>query len=50
MQRRQLVSGFHFHIFDLKDYRDGLIFVGAIYETVSVPYLTVLGSLKKSPL
>ena len=48
MQRRQSHSGFRFRIFDLKDSKDELILIvsgtllqvlGAIYETVSVPYL-----------
>ena len=48
-------SGFHLHIFVLKDSNDELILIvsgtllqilGAIYETVSVPYLTVLGFLE----
>ena len=52
VQRRQSHSGFHLRIFVLKDSNDELILIvsgtlllilGAIYETVSVPYLTVLG-------
>ena len=55
MQRRKSHSGFHLHIFVLKDSNDELILIvsgtllqilGAIYETVSVPYLTVLGFLE----
>ena len=55
MQRRESFSGFHFCILDLKDSKDGLNLtvtgtflqiLGAIYETVSVPYLTVLGFLE----
>ena len=48
-------SGFHLFIFALKDCNNELILIasgtllqilGAIYETVSVLYLTVLGFLK----
>ena len=51
LQRLQSHSGFHFCIFDLKDSNDKRILIfsgtllqvlGALYETVSVPYLTVL--------
>ena len=47
-----IAFGFHLRIFVLKDSNDELILIvsgtllqilGAIYETVSVPYLTVLG-------
>ena len=59
VQRRQSHSGFHLRIFVLKDSNDELILIvsgtllqilGAIYETVSVPYLTVLGFLEQSSL
>ena len=52
VQRRQSHSGFHLRIFVLKDSNDELILIvsgtlllilGVIYETVSVPCLTVLG-------
>ena len=55
VQRRQSHSGLHLRIFDLKECKDELILIvsgtslqilGAIYETVSVPYLTVLGFLE----
>ena len=55
MQGRQSHSGFHFCIFDLKDSKEELILIvsgtllqilGAIYETVSVPYQTVLEFLE----
>ena len=55
VQRRQLHSGFHFRIFNLKYSKDELILLvsgncvqilGAIYETVPVLYLTVLGFLE----
>ena len=45
----------HLYIFDITDYKDELILIvsgtlpqisGAIYETVSVLYLTVLGFLE----
>ena len=48
-------SGFHFRIFDLNDSKDELILtvsvtllqiLGTVYETVSVPYLVVLGFLE----
>ena len=48
-------SGFHLLFFVLKDSNEELILIvsgtllqilGAIYETVSVPYLTVLGFLE----
>ena len=54
-QRRQSHSGFHLRIFVSKDSNDELILIvfgtllqilSAIYETVSVPYLTVLGFLE----
>ena len=46
VQKRQSHSGFHWRIFDLKDFKDELILIvsgtllqvlGALYETVSVP-------------
>ena len=55
MLRQQLHSDFHFRIFDIKDSTDKLILIvsgtllqilDAIYETVSFPYLTVLGFLE----
>ena len=55
VKRWQSHSGFHFCIFDLKDFGDELILIvcetlpqilGATYETVSVPYLTDLGFLE----
>ena len=56
--RRQWHFDFHFHIFDLKDSKHELfsIVIGTllqildayIYETVSVPHLTVLGVLEYS--
>ena len=54
-QRRQSHSGFHLCIIVLKGSNDELILIvsgtllhilGAIYETVSVPYLTFLGFLE----
>ena len=55
VQRRQSHSGFHLRIFVLKDSNDELILrvsgtllqiLGAIYETVLVPHLTVLRFLE----
>ena len=55
VKRQELHSGLHFCIFDLKDCKGKLILIvsgtllqtlGAIYETVSVPYVTVLGFLE----
>ena len=52
---RQSRFGFHLRIFDLKESNDDLMLIisgtllqilGARYETVSVPYLTVLGFLE----
>ena len=49
MQRRQSLSDLHFHIFDLEDFKNKFILIlsgtlvqilGAIYEKVSVPYLS----------
>ena len=55
VQRHQSHSAFYLRIFDLKESKDKLVLIvsgtllqilGAIYETVSVPHLTVLGFLE----
>ena len=57
LQSLQSHSGHNFRIFDLKNSKDVLSLIvsgsllqilAAIYETVSVPYLTVLGFLEQS--
>ena len=59
VQGPQLHCGFHLYIFVLKDSNEKRIFIvsrilfqifGAIYETVSVPYLTVSGFLEQNSL